>query len=475
MSDKRPLPARLARGAWSFINPSLKAGRIPYTRTMFAMLVVAASVFVGYTLVKKEIQLPFSEEPYYVEVLMPDGRGLQPSKEPAVGVAGVKVGKVVGATVENGQAKLRLRLESGMRGKVFANASAFVRPTSILQTLIVNITPGDPRSGPLPDGRPIPASRTGVFVQIDDLTGVLDPGTQAQVQVLLREAATALRGREPEIRRIFTRLGRVTDGVTPLARALAERRRLLSSLTANLDTLTRTVGRRNRQLAETVALGSRTLGVTADRSPELAAATRDLAPLLRQARATLDSTRGLATTLVPALDALNPVADKLGPTADALTELAPEISRLVDTGRDVVRVGAEPVRQLAGGLVGQEARVRRDQIPALQELARLSQLLFDYRGGVVQTAVNISGAVSTIRNAGVSAQVKVVDVDASAAGLGLSPAQARARSGDSTRLGRMLARMLEHTCRDGNRQACTLRFTTPGLPAKALLAPVKGG
>ena len=153
---RRALPVRVAIGAWQFINPRLKAGRIPYARTMLAMQFVAAIVFVGYTLVKKDVQLPFSEEPYYVEVLLPDAKGLNPAKEPAVGLAGVPVGKVVGAKVENGQARIRMRLNSDMRGKVFANASAFVRPTSILQTLIVSISPGDPRTGPLPDGKVIP-------------------------------------------------------------------------------------------------------------------------------------------------------------------------------------------------------------------------------------------------------------------------------------------------------------------------------
>ncbi|MTD42771.1 MCE family protein [Conexibacter sp. W3-3-2] len=468
------LPVRLARGAWSFIDPQLKAGRIPLTRTMFLMLVAAACVFVGYTLVKKNVQLPFTDEPYYVEMVMPDARGLLPSKEPAVGVAGVAVGKVVKATVENGQARLRLRLEPQLKGKIFRNASAFVRPTSILQTLIVNISPGDPRTGALPDDQVIPASRTGGFVAIDDLTGILDPGTQAQVQVVLNQAADALGGREKEIRRIFTKLGRLTDGVTPLAQALAERRRLLSSLTVNLEKLTRTTGDRGRQLAAAVDLGSRTLAVTQRRAPELEQTTRELAPTLRQTQATLASTRRLAGSLVPALDALNPVTGKLAPTADKLRTLTPELDRFLASGKRVIDVGATPVGQLAEGLRGQEARVRRDQIPALQELGRLSQLLFDYRNGIVQTAVNLSGAVSTVRNAGPAANVKIVKLELPAGGLGLTAAQARQRVGSSTRLGVMLAKMLEYSCRDGSRSACGLRFQLPGLPRTAQLKPRTG-
>jgi virulence factor Mce-like protein len=467
------LPGRVVRGAWQFINPSLKAGRIPFTRTMVVMQVFAALVFIYYTLIKKDVHLPLSKAPYYVEVVLPDAKGLNPQKEPAVGVAGVPVGKVVAARIVHGQAVIRMRLDHDLRGKIFADATAFVRPTSVLQTLIVNITPGDQGTGPLPDGTPIPASRTGAFVSIDQLTGILDPDTQAQVQVLLHEAAKALTGREPEIREIFTRLGRLTDGVTPLARALADRRKLLAALTKHLDKVMTTFGERSQQLAATVALGNRTLAVTARRAPELAAATRDLAPTLAQAHSALTATRSLADTLVPALDSLSSVAPKLTPTANKLTELAPVFGDFVDRAKRLNKVGRTPVHLLAGGLIGQDERVRNDQIPALRELAHLSKLLYQYRFGIVETAVNLSGVFSTARNVGVAAQAAFVTSESSPAAFGLTAAQARQKVGDTTRLGQMFAKMLEYTCRDSNAAACLMRFTIPGLPAEPLLPPVK--
>ena len=42
-------------------------------------------------------------------------------------------------------------------------------------------------------------------MHIDELTGTLDADTQAQVQVLVRELAGALDGREPELRQILAR------------------------------------------------------------------------------------------------------------------------------------------------------------------------------------------------------------------------------------------------------------------------------
>ena len=63
-------PARFLRGTWRMFNPKLKAGRIPLGRTTLALLAIGALIFVGYTLTKKEIRLPFSPEPYYVKVVL---------------------------------------------------------------------------------------------------------------------------------------------------------------------------------------------------------------------------------------------------------------------------------------------------------------------------------------------------------------------------------------------------------------------
>ena len=99
------LPARFVRGTYRFFNPKLKVGGVPYTRTTLLIQFLAALLFLGYTLTKKDTQLPFSEAPYYVQVMLDDAQGLNPAKEPAAGVAGVNNGKVTEAEVApNGQA-----------------------------------------------------------------------------------------------------------------------------------------------------------------------------------------------------------------------------------------------------------------------------------------------------------------------------------------------------------------------------------
>lgn len=470
------LPGRAVRGVWHFANPQLKAGRIPYARTVLVLQLIGALVFVGYTLAKKQIQVPLlSSEPYHVEVVLSDAAGLDPSKEPAAGVAGAASGKVVEVDYEGGQAVATLGLDPDLEGKVFADATAELRPINVLQVLIVNIDPGDPSTGRLPEGQRITADRTTDFVHIDELTEMLDADTQAQLQVLISEGATALKGREPELRRILAELGELTETATPLADALDDRRRLLRDLVDNLDVVFTTLGERGNRLGQTINAGSRTLAVTAEREQELAAALRELAPTVGEAERALAAGRALATPLNSALDQLLPATPSLQPAADETLELIPQANDFLGLAERVVADGARPVRLFERGTRGLAGRVERDLIPAIDKFGETIGALDKYKRGIAQTADLWSGAFSANANNGAYSQVYFGNAEIAPEGLGLAPAATRSAGDDASRLTMLVAEALERTCRQINPAACGLRFALPGLPAEPVLPPEEGG
>ena len=467
---KKPnIIVRFARGTKEFVDPSLKAGRVPFTRTVLLLELAAALIFVGYTLVKKDFQFPWSPEPYYVQVILPDAKGLVPSKEPGAGVAGAFAGKVVEVEEEHGRALVTLRLDADYEGKIFNDATAEVRPTSVLQTLIVNILPGDPATGQLEEGTPIEPNNTTAFVHIDELTSVLDADTQAQVQILINEAATALRGREPELRAILLEVGRLAEGATPVAAALDKRRRLLTKLVDGLDEVFATLGLRGRQLAAALELANQTLAVTGARAPELSETTRAFAPTLVEAQRALAATRAFAVPLDAALTSLNPAASELEPFANSLVELAPQADEYLGLTENLVADASKPVGQLSAGLRGQAERVRSEQIPALDELIKLIDLIIKYRGGLVQFGDNFSGAFSGRNNYGGYTQAALVNAELVPEGLGLSASAAESTDGEPSRLAVMLSKALELTCEDANPLACLMRFNLPGMPSEPYL------
>lgn len=473
-------PLRAARTAWSFINPSRTAGRIPLGRVVIATQIIAMLVFVGYTLSKKSINLPLTSEPYRVQILFPDAQGLDRLDQPAAAVAGTTVGSVEKVSFEEGRARVTLKLNPDVKGKIFADASAAIRPASALQNLLVNVDPGTPSAGKLPNGREIPPERTKGYVTIDELTSILDADTRAYVTVLVQQSRLALGGREGELRRSLGELGRVATNATPVSRALADRRRLLTSLVGELNVVFRTLGRRGEQLAEAIDKGDRTLAVTAGRDGELASTVRELGPTLTEARRALAGVRAVAEPLLPALDQLGPAAKPLAGSLAKLRGQLPRAKRLVGRFDELVRDGRRPLRLLLRGTRGLRAR-SRSLIPVLRNATALVRRLHKYKRGIAQTSDALSGALSRQDRNGTYSPIDIVKVEpAKPENFGFGGAGTRLRGARRARFGRKLARALETVCATRDPLACVYRFNMPGLPKLPVLRnfsppPAKGG
>ena len=149
--------------------------RMPMARPAIAAVVIAALIAIVFTAGKVNVRLPFAAKPYTVEVQLADAEGLDEADHPVATVAGTRQGKVKSVRYVDGRAVATLELNSGVRGKVFRDASADVRPAGIVPVLSVNVLPGDPRTGALPSGGSIPVERTSTYTPPDkllDVTGV---------------------------------------------------------------------------------------------------------------------------------------------------------------------------------------------------------------------------------------------------------------------------------------------------------------
>lgn len=469
-------PAAAGRFVWRFVNPSRTAGRVALGRFTILVQVVAVLIFVGYTLHKKSIALPFvSPSKYVVQVEFPDAKGLDTADSPAAAVAGTPEGEVTDVHYENGEALVTLSFNSDVRGKIFANATAQLRPASALQNLLVNVDPGSPGAGPLPADQPIGQDHTSAFVAIDEFTGILDADTQAYVSILLNEAQIALHGREGDLRGALVKLGRLTDPVTAVSHTLATRRRLLTKLVGQLDVIFTTLGRRGNQLAEVINAGNHTLAVTAARQDELAAATRRLAPVLVESQRALAAVRALANPAVPALQALTPAGAPLAQSLAKLRGELPQVKGLIGQFRGLEAKGKEPLDLLLKGTKGLRGRI--DSLkPVARDLVSLAKLLDRYKKGGAQLADTFSGAFSTQDRGGPLGQVDVLGSEPlNPEDFGLGPPKSGAAGVQQRQaLHTDVAIALERLCRQNNLAACVLRFSVPGLP-KALLTTGGGG
>ena len=445
-----------------FVNPRLKAGRVPWGRTAIVAQIIGAAIFVGYTLAKKNIDLPFSSSKYEVEVIFPDAKGLDPADGPSAAVAGSPVGKVTKVEYVDGRARVTLELDSDVKGKIFADATAALRPASALQNLLVNVDPGTPDAGALPDDQPIEPQNTSAFVSIDELTSIFDADTQAYTQILIGEAQRALHGRAPELRASLAQLGDLVNTAKPVSEALADRRQLLAQLVGSLDTVFAEVSKRGDQLGAAIDAGSRTLAVTSDRSAELESATRNLGGLVTEATRALSSTRGLTRPLAPALEQLAPATRHLPLVAHRLDRLIPPTAHTVDQLDALSTEGRLPLSLLAKGTEGLPAKTQ-NLIPTIEDFGHRANLLDAYKGGLGQFADGWGGAFSVSDNAGIFGQIDVLGIEPLRPENAGFPPSAGSTAAGRARIKNLFAKALELTCTT-NALACLFRAADPELP-----------
>lgn len=454
-----------------FVFPQRVARAVPFGRLSILVQLAAVVIFLGYVLINTGVRPPFVSDPYELEIAFRDASGLDEDNRSTVAVAGIESGRVIEVRLEGEQAVATVELDEEARGRVFADATAEIRPINAINQLLVNIDPGSPSAGPLPEGRRIAAERTGTHVQLDRILEVLDTDTRAFLQIVIAEADRALRGRGGELRSALGRLGDLTDPAVEVTDALADRRRLLSRLVEDLDVVFAQLAERGGRLAEVVAAGQETLAVTGANEQELAAAVRALPATMAAAQRALIGGRRLSRPLIPALDRLGAAAQPLPETLRETRAFVPDARALLADIDQLTRDGRRPVRRLSS--------VARDLEPTAAAARRPVRRLFDVlaaldarKAGITQTTELVSGVFSTNDANGV--RLRTVNFPEPPRpenfGLPAGAAAARGQSGDSE-LERKLARALEGFCRDGvNPLFCALRIQLPGLPDVAALA-----
>lgn len=430
---------------------------IPLGRLAIVVQGIAAIAFVAYLFGNDHVRLPFSGSGYQIRAAFDDASGLNSKAGHPVMIAGVRVGEVTDVSYEHGAAVATMRLDDGVRGRLRRDARAYIEPRSALQDQTVELVPGHARE-PLDARSPIPADRTQGPIELDQLVSTLDADTRAQVQILLGGLRTGLQGRSGALRADLAELARAMDSTGRVARALADRRRLLRRLVGQLDVTFATLAQRRDRLGEVLSAGQRTMQTTAARSAELEGTMRELPGTLAELGGALDAVRTLTGSLAPALDGLRPAARSLPGGLAALRAFVPAARGLIADLAPVVREGGPPARDLRAALeaLGPAAAGLRDP---LRRLGPVLEAIDAKRAGIPLLAERFSGIFSTndpngpiLRGLGFFEPFDPANVGAPGA-----------RGARREELARLSVRALLKAC-ETNGAACLARYLIPGLP-----------
>jgi len=159
----------------------------PFRAGVLALVVLALFAYFGFS--KSN---PFSN-PYEFKAVFNDINNLKP-KSP-VRIAGVEVGKVTKvAPVESGKGAAEVTMQVDDMGlPIKKDAELKIRPRIFLEgNFFVDVEPGSPSEGNLPDGGVIPVTQTAAPVQFGDLLTALQRDTRTDLQTFLREYSKGL-------------------------------------------------------------------------------------------------------------------------------------------------------------------------------------------------------------------------------------------------------------------------------------------
>jgi len=303
-----------------------------------ALLIVVAIAVLLVILSNQKAALPswvpgLGQEFYSINAEFETAQAITPGQGQAAVIAGINVGKVGAATLDDGVAKIRLDIEPKYRELLHQNAEFLLRPKTGLNDMVVEIDPGT--KGPPPEeGDTLPLAQGMSNVQLDQFWATLDGDTQDYLVLLLNGAGEGVGGKGPELSQALRRFGPFTQYTAKLNGTLAKRRDDIKSGVTAFSKVATELGNNDEAVADFVTNSKNNLQAWADEEASLREALQEFPSTLTAAQDGLEKSNQLSLVLRPTLLGLIPGARNLKPSLRALQSLAENTTPLV---RDDIR------------------------------------------------------------------------------------------------------------------------------------------
>jgi phospholipid/cholesterol/gamma-HCH transport system substrate-binding protein len=255
---------------------------------------------------------------YEVNAEFSTAQAVVPGQGQTVNIAGVKVGELGEVNLRNGVAVVQLKIDNKY-APIYNNATMLLRPKTGLKDMIVEMDPGTPKAGKVPEGGTIPVQNTAPDVNLDEILSSLDTDTRDYLQILVNGGGEALsRDDTPaSLRQTFKRFEPTNRDLAQITSLLQQRRKNLSRVVHNFALLTNELGNRDNQLAQLVGSANANFRALAHQESNIRQSLGLLPDTLRTAQDTLVSAKSFADQLGPTSQALRPGARALGPALAA--------------------------------------------------------------------------------------------------------------------------------------------------------------
>jgi phospholipid/cholesterol/gamma-HCH transport system substrate-binding protein len=334
------------------------------------LLVVVSVGVASFILSNQRLYLPawvpvIGTDFYVVNAEFTSAQAVTPGQGQTVNIAGVPVGEIGNVTLKNGAASVQLKIRRA-HAPIYKDATMLLRPKTPLSDMYIDMKPGHPSAGAIPENGKVPLANTKPTVNFDEFLSVLDSDTRDYLQNLLTAAGEGLDGQGAHLRNGFKRfpttgkygvrivkelqyrhknIKRAITNLALLAKALGDNSKIFASLIDSSSVTFRTWASQQESIRQIIQLAPGAFGKTADAvqasepviadsavafknlqplADNLGVSLKSLRPFFKdQTKVTRDSFRPLARDSQPLLEVLSPASKdftKLTPDATGATQ-----------------------------------------------------------------------------------------------------------------------------------------------------------
>jgi len=272
--------------------------------------------------------VPLKPKGYRFEVSFKEAGQL--AQEADVRISGVSVGKVKSIKPDKHTGLSDAVIEMNREYAPIPNDTrAILRQKTLLGETYVELTPGDPSSGKLPENGHLPVGQVAPTVELDEILRTFDAKTRAALRTWIQQVAVASAGRGQDISDAIGNLGPFAQDTTNLLEILNAQQSDLTKLVHNTGVVFNALSARDAQLRSLIENSNRVFETTALRNNELAQTFVVLPTFEREASTTLKSLTAFSQNANPLVTQLQPAARQLYPTLQEATALSPDLKALL--------------------------------------------------------------------------------------------------------------------------------------------------
>lgn len=243
--------------------------------------------------------------------------------------AGVKIGRVTAIDADgNSGVKVKIEIQDKYR-PVYKDTRLLLRTKTLVGENYLDVTPGTPAAGEIPDEAVLPLENSEDAVQLDDILSSLDKPTRTAVQANLRSLGDGFGAREgKDLNRLLgAARPTVTDG-TDLMTILKRQRTKVASLLGDTGQVMQAFADRTADVRGLAAAAKKTSIAVAERDEAVRATIAELPETLSQAQRSSSRLAAFSSSATPVVRNLRlasvdltPVVQDLRPTAASARSL----------------------------------------------------------------------------------------------------------------------------------------------------------